>query len=66
VAQRRDGSKHGFVVVRAVDETQIMKLFVTQLDTELVIHAVYSGELSSKVADLARAYSLEMQPWEES
>jgi len=66
VAQRRDGSKHGFVVVRAVDETQIMKVFVTQLDTELVIHAVYSGELSSKVADLARAYSLEMQPWEES
>jgi len=66
VAQHQDGSKHGYVVLRAVDETQIMKLFVTQLDTELVIHAVYSGEPSPKVADLARAYSLELQPWEDS
>lgn len=65
VAQRRDGSKHGYVVVQDIDETQIMKLFVTQLDTELVVHAVYSGELSPKVAELARAYSLEMQPWED-
>lgn len=63
VAQHRDGSKHGYVVVRAVDETQVMKLFVTQLDTELVIHALYSGELSPKVADLAAAYSLELHPW---
>ena len=66
VTQRRDGSKHGYVVVRDVDETQIMKLFVTQLDTELVVHALYSGELSPKVADLARAYSLELEPWEDS
>jgi predicted transcriptional regulator len=66
VAQRRDGSKHGYVVVRALDETQIMKLFVTQLDTELVIHALYSGELSSKVVDLARAYSLDLQPSEDA
>jgi predicted transcriptional regulator len=64
VAQRRDGSKHGYVVVRDLDETQIMKLFVTQLDTELVIHALYSGELSPKVAELAGAYSLDLQPWE--
>lgn len=66
VAQRRDGSRHGYVIVRAVDETQVMKLFVTQLDTELVIHALYSGELSPKVTDLARAYSLELQPMEGS
>ncbi len=65
VAQEKDGAKHGYVVIRAVDETQIMKLFVTQLDTELVVHALYSGELSPKVAELARAYSLELQPWEE-
>lgn len=65
VAQQKDGSKHGYVVVRGVDETQVMKLFVTQLDTELIIHAKYSGELSSKVADLARAYSLELQPSED-
>jgi predicted transcriptional regulator len=66
VAQEEDGSKHGYVVVRAVDETQVTKLFVTQLDTELIIHAFYSGELSPKIGELARAYSLELQPWEET
>lgn len=66
VAQKKDGSKHGYVFLRAVDETQVMKLFVTQLDTELVIHALYSGELSPKVAELARAYSLELLPWQET
>jgi len=66
VAQREDGSKHGYVAMRDVDETQVMKLFVTQLDTELNIHAYYSGELSPKVAALARAYSLELIPWEGS
>ncbi|HVB95433.1 MAG TPA: winged helix-turn-helix domain-containing protein [Nitrososphaerales archaeon] len=64
VAEQKDGARHGYVVVRAVDETQVMKLFVTQLDTELVLHALYSGELSQKAADLARAYSLELLPWE--
>jgi predicted transcriptional regulator len=63
VAQKKDGSKHGYVVLQEVDETQIMKLFVTQLDTELVIHALYLGEASPKMAELARAYSLELQPW---
>jgi hypothetical protein len=62
LAERKDGSRHGYVIMRDVDETQIMKLFVTQLDTELSIHALYSGELSPKVAGLARAYSLELLP----
>jgi len=66
VAQRKDGSKHGYVVLKGMDETQVMKLFVTQLDTELVIHAFYSGDTSPKVTELARAYSLELQPWEEA
>ncbi len=65
VSQRRDGSKHGYVILQDVDETQIMKLFVTQLDTELSIHALYAGELSPKVDALARAYSLELTPWGE-
>lgn len=63
VAQRQDGSKHGYVVLRDVDETQVMKLFVIQLDTDLSIHAMYSGELRPKVGALAQAYSLEMTPW---
>jgi len=62
VTRNRDGSKHGYVTIRDVDETQIMKLFVMQLDTELSIHAYYSGVLSPKVAALARAYSLELLP----
>jgi predicted transcriptional regulator len=62
VAQRKDGSKHGYVVLQVVDETQVMKLFVTQLDTEMIIHAYYSGELSPKVAALASAYSLDLLP----
>jgi hypothetical protein len=66
VAEQPDGSKHGYVALRDVDETQVMKLFVTQLDTELSIHAYYSGELSPKVADLAKAYSLDLLPWEGS
>jgi predicted transcriptional regulator len=65
VAQRKDGSKHGYVILRAVDETQIMKLFVMQLDTELSIHGLYSGGLSPSVESMARAYSLDLQPWEE-
>ncbi len=66
VAQQKDGAKHGYVVARALDEAEVMKLFVTQLDTELVVHCLYSGELSPKAAQLARAYSLELQRWEES
>ncbi len=66
IAQREDGSKHGYVLVKGVDETQVMKLFVTQLDTELSIHAYYTGELSPKVSELARAYSLELLPWDGS
>jgi predicted transcriptional regulator len=65
VAQRKDGSKHGYVILRTIDETQIMKLFVTQLDTELNIHGLYSEELSQNVEALARAYSLDLTPWEE-
>jgi len=60
VTRKRDGSKHGYVVIRDVDETQVMKLFIMQLDTELSIHAYYSGVLSPKVAALAQAYSLEL------
>jgi predicted transcriptional regulator len=66
VEQRKDGSKHGYVILRTVDETQIMKLFVTQLDTELSIHGLYSDGLSPNVEALARAYSLDLQPWEEA
>jgi predicted transcriptional regulator len=66
VTRKKDGSKHGYVVLRDVDEAQIMKLFVMQLDTELSIHAYYSGVLSPKVAALARAYSLELSPLDES
>jgi predicted transcriptional regulator len=62
VAQMKDGSKHGYVVMGSVDETQVMKLFVTQLDTELIIHAFYSGELLPKVEALAKAYSLDVLP----
>ncbi|HUI01605.1 MAG TPA: winged helix-turn-helix domain-containing protein [Nitrososphaerales archaeon] len=65
VVQRRDGSKHGYVILPSVDETQVMKLFVTQLDTELSVHALFSGELSPSVESLAGAYSLDLQPWEE-
>jgi predicted transcriptional regulator len=65
VAQRKDGSKHGYVILRVVDETQIMKLFVTQLDTELSIHGLYSAEPSPEMGALARAYSLDLEPWEE-
>jgi predicted transcriptional regulator len=65
IAQRKDGSKHGYVVLRAVDETHVMKLFVAQLDTELSIHGLYSEELPPRVVALARAYSLDLQPWEE-
>ncbi len=64
VAEREDGSKHGYVILRSVDETQIMKLFVTQLDTELIIHGLYSEKLSPNVEALARAYSLDLQHWD--
>jgi predicted transcriptional regulator len=66
VTRKEDGSRHGYVVIRDVDEKQIMKLFVMQLDSELSIHAYYSGVLSPKVAALARAYSLELLPLDES
>lgn len=66
VTRKRDGSKHGYIAIRDVDEAQIMKLFIMQLDTDLSIHAYYSGVLSPKVAALARAYSLELLPLDES
>jgi predicted transcriptional regulator len=62
VTRRRDGSKHGYVVIREVDGMQIIKLFVVQVDADLSIHAYYSGALPPKVAALARAYSLELLP----
>jgi predicted transcriptional regulator len=66
VAEQSDGSKHGYVILGHVDETQVVKLFVTQLDTELSIHAYYHGDLRPKVAELARAYSLDLLPWDTS
>jgi predicted transcriptional regulator len=66
VTRRRDGSKHGYIAIRDVDEAQIVKLFIMQLDTELSVHAYYSGVLSPKAAALARAYSLELLPLDES
>jgi predicted transcriptional regulator len=66
VTRKRDGSMHGYIAIRDVDEAQIMKLFIMQLDTELSIHAYYSGVLSPKAAALARAYSLELLPLDES
>ena len=64
ITQSKDGSRHGYVVLRDVDETQVMKLFVTQLDTELNIHALYAGDVSPKVAALAQVYSLDLTPLE--
>jgi len=65
VVQSADGSKEGYVILREVDETQVMKLFVTQLDTDLSIHVYVSGEIPPKVSSLAQAYSLELLPWNE-
>ncbi len=65
VEERKDGSRHGYVILRTVDETEIMKLFVTQLDTELNIHGLYSDRPSPNAEALARAYSLDLQPWVE-
>jgi predicted transcriptional regulator len=62
VAQDGDGSKHGYVILKQVDESQVMKLFVTQLDTELNMHAFYTDEISPRAAALARAYSLDLSP----
>jgi hypothetical protein len=65
VTRKKDGSKHGYVKIRDVDETQIMKLFIMQLDTDLSVHAYYSGVLTPSVEALARAYSLELLPLDE-
>lgn len=60
IVQKKDGSKHGYVVLHEIDETQVMRLFVTQLDTELTIHGLYTKEPSPKVAALAQVYSLDL------
>jgi predicted transcriptional regulator len=62
VVQKANGSKHGYVVLPEVDETEVMKLFVTQLDTELNIHALYGKDVTPKVAALAQVYSLDLSP----
>lgn len=62
IVQRKNGTNHGYVVLPEIDERQVMKLFVTQLDTELNIHALYTKELSPKVAALAQVYSLDLAP----
>ena len=66
VAELGDGSKHGYVVMRDPDQGQIMNVFVTQLDTNLSIHAYYSGQLSAEAEALAQAYSLDMLRLDES
>jgi hypothetical protein len=66
VAQRKDGSKHGYLILRDAEEAQVMKLFVTQLDTDLIIHGLHGPDLSPSVKSLALAYSLDLQPWEDS
>jgi predicted transcriptional regulator len=57
------GAKHGYIFVSDIDEMEVMRIFIIQLDADLNLHALYSGNIPPKVGALAKVYSLDLSPW---
>ncbi|MCS4540430.1 MAG: hypothetical protein HYU03_07065 [Thaumarchaeota archaeon] len=66
VATASDGSRHGYLVIDEIDEQHILGLFVSQLDTDLHIHAYSKKEVTPEAEKLAQSYSISVAPWEEA
>ncbi len=66
VATASDGSRHGYLVLDEIDEQHILGLFVSQLDTDLHIHAYSKKEVTPEAERLAQSYSIGVGSWEEA
>jgi len=62
-AQDQSGSKHGYVMFKTIDQTQILGLFVKQIDTDFIVHGFSIEEISPAARDMAKTYSLDVSNW---
>ena len=60
LARARDGGLHGYDLVGALDEREVIVSFIKQLDTDVAVHIIATGEISPRARKLARDYSMSL------
>jgi predicted transcriptional regulator len=60
LARGKDGDLQGYDIVGALDEKSVIVSFIKQLDTEVAVHIIATGEISPKARKLAKDYSMSL------
>lgn len=60
LARARDGTVHGYDLLGDLDEKGVITSFIKQLDTDVTVHLVATGEVSPKARKLAQGYSMSL------
>jgi predicted transcriptional regulator len=63
LAKSPDGTLHGYVIAERQEGRDVLTLFAKQLDTDAVVHAVYTAEATDEAVRLAKSYSIELLRW---
>jgi predicted transcriptional regulator len=63
IARSPDGTLHGYVISERQEGRDVLTLFAKQLDTDAVVHAVYTREATDEALKLAKSYSIELTKW---
>ncbi len=58
LARAKDGSMHGYDLMGALDEKSVITSFIKQLDTDVAMHIIATGEISPKAKKLASDYAM--------
>ena len=60
LARGRDGGLHGYDLMGELDEKSVIVSFIKQLDTDVAVHVIATGEISPKARKLAKDYSMSL------
>lgn len=60
LARGKDGDLHGYDLFGALDEKSVIISFIKQLDTDVAVHIIATGEISPRARKLAKDYSMNL------
>lgn len=63
LARSPDGTLHGHVISERQEGSDILALFAKQLDTDVVVHALYTADATDEALRLAKSYSIDLVRW---
>jgi len=60
LAKDKEGGLHGYELMGALDEQSVIRSFIKQLDTDIAVHIIATGEISPGARKLAADYSMSL------